>query len=214
MSGTKVGIEVEVRGKFEIPPGLELIQAANLQEALEAGVALIKLRIQDGKRADGSSIFGETGYSTKPIYIPLAGVGTGNPLAKPRGGKETRGAGKGAAPKTMFFKGGYREFREKAGRGASPVNLTLSGNITGKRFRVIKATNGEAVAGWPAGSEQAIAAAGLDSREAGLVFSFGDAEQSAIFEVLEAAIIDNLEIAGVPKTQAEKARIKIKRRKV
>ena len=208
----RVALDVEVKGKFEIPAGLELLQPEDMADALETGLALIKLRIQAGERADGAKIFGESGYSTEPIYIPLTGVGTGNPLAKPRGGRLTRGV-KGEAPRTMHFPGGYREFREKNGRGSNPVNLTLSGNVTGKRFRVIKSDRTGAVAGWGAGSEQALAAAGLDAREGGQIFSFSPSELDAVYEVLEAAIVDNLEIAGVPRTQAEKAKIKIKRRK-
>lgn len=190
----------------------ELITERDLEAAASSGLALMKVRIQSGRRSDGMPF---APYSTKPIYIPLSGVGTGNPLAKPRGGRVTKGtrfvhpkaAAKAEAtgtkaktqkrePKTMYFEGGYAEFREKNGRGADPVNFTLSGNTTGKRFRVISRSRERVICGWPAGSEQAIVAAALDDREGGLCFSWSDQEINAVLDSILGAVDRNTGGAG------------------
>lgn len=194
-----LSFDVQIKGEGNWDNIPDLLTADDLDEAAASGLALLKLRIQSGKRADGAPF---KPYSTDPIYIPLTGIGTGNPLAKPKGGKLTKGV-KGQPPKTMYFEDGYAEFRQKNGRGSGLVNFTLSGNTTGKRFRVIKRTNRAAIVGWPAGSEQALAAAGLDARENGFAFSWSADEQAAIFEVLQAAIAENLSKNGVPVTPEE-----------
>jgi hypothetical protein len=103
----------------------------------------------------------------------------------------------------MRFDGGYKEFREKSGRGSDPVNFTLSGNTTGKRFRIVKRSRGLVIVGWPAGSTQAVVAAGLDEREDGQAFAWSPDEQQVILDDLRAAIAVNLGKAGVPLTPEE-----------
>lgn len=204
-----ISFEVVIKGETHWENFFELLTQDDLEEAASTGLALLKLRVDEGRRADGAPF---KPYSRNPIYIPVKGVGTGNPLAKPRGGRLTRGI-KGQAPKTMFFEEGYAEFRDKAGRGSNPVNFTLSGNTTGKRFRVIKKTSRVAIVGWPAGSEQALVAAGLDKREDGQAFSWSPSEQEAILDVLIAAMVENLKKTGVPVTPDEVTLIQAKGKK-
>jgi hypothetical protein len=205
-----LSFEVLVKGEFDAFKIEELITAADLEAAAASGLALLKERVQHGRRADGARF---KPYSRDPIYVPLKGLGTGNPAVKPHGGRLTKGVD-GKPPKTMYFEQGYAEFRDKAGRGSDPVNFTLSGNVTGKRFRVIKKTKTAAIVGWPAGSTQALAAAGLDAREDGLAFSWSPTEQEDIVECIEAAIAANLKKAGVAITPEEVALIAAKGRKV
>lgn len=184
----------------------EAFTDADVKAAAESALALMKRRIvQKGKLASGEPL---PEYSTEKIYIPLAGVGTGPPFAKPRGGNVVvRKDGKPA--KTMRFDGGYKEFREKAGLGTQ-MNLTLSGNLMGKRFRVLSVRGLKAVVGWPSGSDSAIAAAGLDTRFEGDLFSWSAEEADAIVDVLTGALLSNLEKAGLALTPEEKAKVKVR----
>jgi hypothetical protein len=68
-------------------------------------------RVFDKGKATDGSLIGE--YSTKPIYIEQS--------------KSPRAAGERKA-KTYFFKGGYREFKSKIGRGTK-VNLKVFGRL-------------------------------------------------------------------------------------
>lgn len=56
-------------------------------------------------------------YSTEPMYVSKRGA-----RMAPRGGKRTRGG------RSIFFPGGYREYKRAAG-GSARVNLTLSGEL-------------------------------------------------------------------------------------
>ena len=198
--------EVEIKGNLRLDQLQDLIKPQDLEDAAESGLVLMKLRIQRGERADGNPFKPYAPPRTdkqgnpKPVYIPLSGVGTGNPLAKPKGGQTTAGVG-GKPPQTMKF-ASYAEFRQKAGRGTL-VNFTLSGNTTGKRFRVLARSQNAVVIGWPAGSEQAMVAAALDAREDGQCFSWSPEEAQAINDVLAAAIAENLKAVGVPLEQAD-----------
>lgn len=175
-------------------PVMDFIRDADVSKAANTGLALLKLRvIRDGQLASGESM---PAYSTDPIYIPVAGVGTGPPFAKPKGGKLSR------TGVTMKFEGGYREFRLKAGRGAR-MNMTLSGNLMGKRFRVLNVTGRVAKVGWPAGSDSALAAAGQDSRFDGELFAWSAKEQEAMIESLKGSILRNMKAAGVPMSAAD-----------
>lgn len=62
-------------------------------------------------------------YSNKPIYMPVPMKQVKNKGFKRIGktGKKTK--------KTQYFEGGYKEFRQKAGREANKVNLDLTGSL-------------------------------------------------------------------------------------
>lgn len=172
----------------------DFIRDADVSKAANSGLALLKLRvIRDGELASGESM---PGYSEDKIYIPVGGVGTGPPFAKPKGGELTKSG------KTMKFEGGYREFRLKAGRG-SKMNMTLSGNMMGKRFRVLKVINRVATVGWPAGSDSALAAAGQDQRFDGELFAWSEREQAAMISSLKGSILANMKAAGFPMSPAD-----------
>jgi len=175
-------------------PVMDWIADRDVSKAANTGLALLKLRvIRDGLLASGESL---PEYSTEPIYIPVTGVGTGPPFAKPQGGELSR------TGKTMKFPGGYREYRVKAGRGAK-MNLTLSGNLMGKRFRVLRVVNRVATVGWPAGSDPAIAAAGLDQRFEGDLYAWSEREQAAMISSAKASILLNMRLAGVSMSDAD-----------
>jgi hypothetical protein len=169
----------------------DFIRDADVSKAANTGLALLKLRIvRDGKLATGESM---PGYSTDKIYIPVAGVGTGPPFAKPKGGTLSR------TGKSMVFPDGegYKGFRLKAGRGAR-MNMTLSGNMMGKRFRVLSVSGRLAKVGWPAGSDSALAAAGQDQRFEGELFAWSEKEQEAMIQSLKGSILANMKAAGFP----------------
>lgn len=75
------------------------------------------------------------GYGTKPIYI---GGETARRL-KPRGGRAT------ASGRSMFFAGGYRQYKALA-TGVAKVNLTLSGQLR-RSFRVKRVSAARALIG-------------------------------------------------------------------
>lgn len=175
-------------------PVMDFIRDADIAKAANTGLALLKLRItRDGQLATGEAL---PGYSTDKIYIPVAGVGTGPPYAKPKGGTLSR------TGVTMRFDGGYREFRVKAGRGAR-MNMTLSGNMMGKRFRVLNVSGKLAKVGWPAGSDSALAAAGQDQRFEGELFAWSEKEQAAMISSLKGSILANMKAAGIPMSAAD-----------
>ncbi len=73
---------------------------------------------EEGKDSNGNDI-GQ--YSTKPIYVPSPYPQVNNSGLKKVGknGRKTK--------KTSYLKGGYKEFRQKAGRKTNRVNLDLTG---------------------------------------------------------------------------------------
>lgn len=177
----------------------ELLSPDNLKLAAESGLALLKRRITlHQRRADGTAV---TPYSTEPISIRTKGVGTGARLVKPRGGKLSKGGRRTKSGGTskpgafMHFPGGYREFRAKAGRG-TVKDFLLSGNTLGKRFSVLRVSRNKVIVGWPAGSTQAIAAAGLHAQEKGKLFLWSDNEQEAITRTALFFIADHIARQG------------------
>lgn len=89
----------------------------------------------NGEDATGSRI---GLYSTKAIYVPSPYPQVSNAKLNRRGktGKKTK--------KTAYMKGGYKEFRQKAGRQNSKVDLNLTGSMflnvklghTGKSYAI------------------------------------------------------------------------------
>jgi len=193
---TKIAIDVDV-GNVDV----EILTAEQMKSAVESALALQKHRVfMQQKKADGTRT-GE--YSTKPISILGEGAGTGYPEVVPRGGAPTKEGRK--SPKThkalpagkwMRFKGGYQEFRDKAGRQAERRDYTLSGTLM-RRYRVLAATDHSAVCGWPAGSTQALAAMGADELEGGKLWSWADKERKAIVKALQYFVSANFAAAGL-----------------
>lgn len=163
------------------------LKAAELKLAAETGLALLKRRITvKSERADKTKL---SSYSTKPIYIRTKGIGTGNPRAKPKGGRLS------STGKSMYFKGGYREFRERAGRNTRK-DLLLSGNTLGKRFRVLRVSGKTVIVGWSPGSSSAKAAAGLHKQEQNKLFLWSDNEQESIARTAMFYVSDYLSSQG------------------
>lgn len=82
-------------------------------------------------------------YSTKPIHMPMAG------RVKPKGGKLSKGK------KTMFFPGGYSEFKGKYS-GSTKVNYTLTGTTMGG-MHVLSHNHHKSVVGFVSGEPREIA---------------------------------------------------------
>jgi hypothetical protein len=93
-----------------------------LREATITTAGAIKSRVQqEGKKQDGNPIK-EKGYSTKPLkWIKITNKWGAIASAKRM---EKRKAKYGA--KYLYFKGGYKEFRQSLGRQVGHVDLTLS----------------------------------------------------------------------------------------
>jgi hypothetical protein len=79
--------------------------------------ALIIQRTLAGKDASGSAF---TPYSTTPRYLPIKKRPVGYPA--PAGGQTTKGG------KTMFFSGGWKQYKSGIGLGARP-QLSVSGKM-------------------------------------------------------------------------------------
>lgn len=178
-----------------------LITPDDLRLATETGLALQKKRIsEDHKRADGTKL---SAYSTKPISIPRSGIGTGNPMAKPKGGRTKRknaakvkkGQPRKPPSNYMRYDNGYEEFRQKTGR-STEKDFVLSGNTVHKRFRVQKVDGFKVIVGWPGGSLQGLVAAGLDAQEDGKAFAWSVEEQKAILDTLRTIIASRLRRRG------------------
>ena len=97
-------------------------------------IAIIKIRIYKGLDFNLTKF---KAYSTKPIYINYKS--TTYKRLKPKGGIKK--------PKSMFFAGGYAEYKEKSRKRSNSiegqtaaVDLTLSGMML-QNFVVLDATN-------------------------------------------------------------------------
>lgn len=81
--------------------------------------ALIEMRTLAGDDVEGNPF---VGYSTRPMYASTAKRPAGYPL--PAGGELTDSG------KSMYFPGGYRQYKAGIGRGGTP-NLSLSNQMLG-----------------------------------------------------------------------------------
>lgn len=125
-----------LKSKLKLPK--KLWTKADTQRLAMNTLASIKLRTSEGIDANGVAF---KKYSTKPIYIPI-GRGTGARL-KPKGG-ERRGD-------SMFFQGGYREYKHRSrkrgsGGDSAEVDLVLSGALM-NNLVVLQATQNRFVIG-------------------------------------------------------------------
>lgn len=76
------------------------------------------------------------GYSTRPIYISKTAPPRPADMPKPRGGSPHKRKKRGK--KTVFFAGGYRQYRAAIGRSTAK-NLFLTGQ-TARGFNVLRVT--------------------------------------------------------------------------
>ena len=89
-------------------------------------IALVRLRTYAGLDTQDRPFDSYAPYSQTPIYISMRGA-----RLKPKGGRKTKSG------KSMFFQGGYREYKQKSRRrrtkgGANQtaeIDLTLSGAL-------------------------------------------------------------------------------------
>lgn len=106
-------ITVTVQPRLRVPV---IWTAQNNQVNALNSIALIKMRTMKGISSKGARF---KKYSTKKIYISLRGA-----RLKPKGGRLSR------TGKSMYFEGGYREYKKKSRLGniqTAEVDLTLSG---------------------------------------------------------------------------------------
>lgn len=94
-----------------------------LREATINTAAAIKSRVQqEGKKQDGTPIK-EKGYSTKPLkWVKITNKWGAIASAK----RMEKRKAKFGEDKYLYFKGGYKEFRQSLGRQVNHVDLTLS----------------------------------------------------------------------------------------
>ena len=108
-----MAITVTVQPRLRVPV---IWTAQNNQVNALNSIALIKMRTMKGISSKGARF---KKYSTKKIYISLRGA-----RLKPKGGRLSR------TGKSMYFEGGYREYKKKSRLGniqTAEVDLTLSG---------------------------------------------------------------------------------------
>ena len=87
----------------------------DMRDLAQFAMARVTVRVFDQKKAiDGRSLTEHKPYSTKPIYIDK------NARPVPRGGRATE--------KSMYFEGGYREYKEKR-HGSAEVSFKGSGDL-------------------------------------------------------------------------------------
>lgn len=150
-----------------------------LRALAEHGLTLMKARITlRSLRADGTPL---KPYSRKPIHIPRKGVGTGEPRVKPPGIKRGK--------KSVFFPGGYAQFRAAAGR-STVKDLILSGNLM-RRLRVKIIVGGAVYIGWTGKHE--IIAQQLDKQEQEQLFAWSDEEADEVADRALQMVVDNLD---------------------
>lgn len=109
-------------------PRLDAVIRKNLGEAIRD---YIKLRIGTYGRGQGNRK--ARGYSTRPLSIRSDGKGGMKPIKPPTGG----------APRgnRMFFEGGYREYREKAGLESNNFVLSNLGDLW-RDFKLLRLGSG------------------------------------------------------------------------
>ena len=119
--GARITIEISI-------PKLWTVQDSRIT-ALDT-IAIIRSRVYSGKDTQDHPF---AGYSTRPIYISRKGA-----RLKPKGGrtKRLKAIGRKRAMKTMYFEGGYKEYKQKSrervegGKNqTAEVDLTLSGAL-------------------------------------------------------------------------------------
>ncbi len=90
-------------------------RTVDMRKLAQFAMARVTARVFDEKKAvDGRSLTDHKPYSTKPIYIDK------NARPVPRGGRATE--------KSMYFEGGYREYKAKR-HGSSEVSFKGSGDL-------------------------------------------------------------------------------------
>jgi len=96
-------------------------------------IAIIRSRVYSGKDTRDRDFASYADYSTKPIYVQRKGA-----RLKPKGGrtKRLKAVGRKRTMKTMYFAGGYKEYKQKSRRRVkggqnqtAEVDLTLSGAL-------------------------------------------------------------------------------------
>ena len=170
-----------------MPPGnlKKLIESAAVSAFNELYAVFLNRVFLDGQDNKGTQI---GVYSTKPIYVSLQdgktsiGSQIDNTRLKPRG-KDGSGEFKNGKPrKSMYFKGGYSQFRKTVSRKTDKVYLSLSGQLqndirTGKSGGFLDIAI--------VGEESSDKARGNEERFNKEIFSIGKKEETALEKKIE-----------------------------
>jgi len=135
-------------------------------------------------------------YSTKPTYVSIAGQKrkTGSQISN---GK-LQGRGKnskkpnfenGKPRKSMYFSGGYKEFRQVVGRQASKKDFFLSGEL--ERSIQVGKTGKSVVIGFLKDEKYELATK-LERQSKKAVFSFSDKEVDIALDLVEDRLVEAL----------------------
>lgn len=143
---------------------------------------LIDRIFREGKDSNGGKI-GD--YSTDEIWIkiPYSGVNNsrlkkkGKPKGKDKKAKETKS--------TMYFNGGYADFRKKVGRQNSTVDLNLSGELA---RNVIVAKKSDSIVIGISTYENAKKANSLEEKYKKNIFSLTNEEKSLFLRIVNREI--------------------------
>lgn len=129
-----------------------VVDRVMVMKVASGGLAIIRERTLSGKFPPGSSS-GSDQYSTKPFARPYAGITatlkkelrrnaeTGVIFTKPNGST------------WVVIKGGYKKYREFAGKDVSKVSLTWSGRML-RNLGILNAGETEAMLGFKSDEEK------------------------------------------------------------
>lgn len=128
-----------------------IVDRVIVMRAANAGVVIIRERTLSGKFLPGSSP-GADEYSTKPFARPLGGLTKQhqNALLK---SKAVEVFTKENGSTWIVVTGGYKHFRELAGKDVSKVSMTWSGRMM-RNLGILNARKDEAVLGFKSEEEK------------------------------------------------------------
>ena len=137
-------VEIQVGGLFNSARNLkEFDQIKTAAKRISGFWIRDHIRLRVGKKGQGS-MGALKGYSTHPLRMkPPRDSSRLKPIISPRkGAKGARYGDKGGSSGFMFFKGGYREYKEKTGQVSDRFTMTNKGHfwrdwkiLTGRNYK-------------------------------------------------------------------------------
>jgi hypothetical protein len=148
-----------------------------LREATINTAAAIKRRVQqEGKKQDGTPINAK-GYSTKPLkWYKIA-----NKWGAVASAKRTEKRKAKYGDNWLYFKGGYKEFRQSLGRQVEHIDLTLSRDMF-RSWRVLPLSKTEY--GITFISDYGMEISNYHEKRFGTIFKPTDAEQQVAMQTI------------------------------
>ena len=133
---------------------------------------------RDGKAADDSQI---GSYSSDEIWIKIPYQGVNNSRFKKKGKPKGKDKKAKETKETMYFVGGYSEFRKKAGRQNDKVDLSLSGELA---RNVIVGKKGDSIVIGISTSENVKKAESLEKMYKKTIFKLTNEEKSLFLRII------------------------------